>query len=70
VFVPGPDGQPVSAPVVVGISDGQKVELVEGPAEGAPVITGAEIPGAPRAASPAASPSANPFSPQFQRRQR
>lgn len=63
VFRPGPDGQPVATPVVVGISDGQKVALVEGLAEGALVITGAEIAGAPRAASAGASPSANPFSP-------
>ncbi len=63
VFTPGPDGQPAATPVVVGISDGQKVALVEGLAEGALVITGAEIAGAPRAASPGASPSANPFSP-------
>lgn len=63
VFVPGPDGRPVAAPVVVGISDGQKVELVEGLAEGAPVITGAEIPGAARSSPAGASPSANPFSP-------
>ncbi len=63
VFVPGPDGQPVSTPVMVGISDGQKVALVEGLAEGALVITGAEIPGAARSAAPGASPSANPFSP-------
>lgn len=64
VFVPGPDGQPVATPVLVGISDGQKVELLEGLAEGAQVITGAEIPGAlARSGTPAASPSANPFSP-------
>jgi hypothetical protein len=72
VFTPGPDGQPVATPVVVGISDGQKVALVEGLAEGALVITGAEIPGAARSsASPGASPSANPFSPaRPQRRER
>lgn len=63
VFVPGPDGRPLAAPVVVGISDGQKVELVEGLAEGAQVITGAEIPGAARSGPAGASPSANPFSP-------
>lgn len=64
VFLPGPDGRPAPAPVVVGISDGQKVELLEGLAEGAQVITGTEIPGATRGNGPAgASPSANPFSP-------
>jgi HlyD family secretion protein len=73
IFVAGPDGQPKPVPVTVGISDGQFVELREGLEEGAIVITGTEIPGAPRSAAPrpGASPSASsPFSPQFQRRQR
>jgi hypothetical protein len=73
IFVAGPDGQPKAVPVTVGISDGQFVELREGLDEGAIVITGTEIPGAPRSAAPrpGASPSASsPFSPQFQRRQR
>ncbi len=63
VFVPGPDGRPAAAPVVVGISDGQKVALVEGLAEGALVITGTEIAGTARNGAAGASPSANPFSP-------
>lgn len=72
VFVPGADGKPGPVPVVVGISDGQFVELREGLEEGATVITGTEIPGAPRnSASPRAGSSpSSPFSPQFQRRQR
>ena len=70
LFVPGPDGKPKAVPVVVGISDGQWVEVREGVEEGATVITGTEIPGAPRGPRPSGSPSSNPFSPQFQRRQR
>jgi len=73
IFVPGPDGKPKPVPVVVGISDGQFVEVREGLEEGATIITGTEIPGAPRggAPRPGASPStSSPFSPQFQRRQR
>jgi HlyD family secretion protein len=70
IFVPGPDGKPVAVPVVIGISDGQFVEVREGLDEGATIITGTEIPGAPRGPRPSGSPSSNPFSPQFQRRQR
>jgi HlyD family secretion protein len=70
IFVPGPDGMPKAVPVTVGISDGQYVEVREGLDEGATVITGTEIPGAPRGPRPSGSPSSNPFSPQFQRRQR
>jgi HlyD family secretion protein len=74
VFVPGEKGLPRAVDVRIGISDGQFVELREGLDEGAPVITGTEIPGA-RAAGvgprPTTSPSSNPFSPQRpQRRQR
>ena len=68
VFVPDEDARPKAAPVRVGISDGQFVELRDGLDEGATVITGTEIPGAPRPPGP--TPTSNPFSPQFQRRQR
>jgi HlyD family secretion protein len=73
VFVPGEKGLPRAVDVRIGISDGQFVELREGLDEGAPVITGTEIPGARAAGGPraTASPSSNPFSPQRpQRRQR
>jgi HlyD family secretion protein len=66
VFVPGEKGQPRAVDVRIGISDGQFVELREGLDEGAPVITGTEIPGARAAGGPrpGVSPSSNPFSPQ------
>ena len=51
VFVPGEQGRPKPVEVRTGVSDGQFVELREGLAEGAPVITGTEIPGA-RAGGP------------------
>jgi HlyD family secretion protein len=70
IFVPGPDGKPKPVQVVIGISDGQFVEVREGLDEGTTVITGTEIPGAPRGPRPSGAPSSNPFSPQFQRRQR
>jgi len=71
LFVPGSKGEPQPEPVLVGISDGQYVEVRRGLEEGAIVITGTEIPGAPPSGPrPGASPSTNPFSPQFQRRQR
>jgi HlyD family secretion protein len=65
VFVPGEAGRPKAVEVRIGVSDGQFVELREGLDEGAPVITGTEIPGG-RAGSPrpGSSPSSNPFSPQ------
>ena len=65
VFVPGEKGLPKAMDVRIGISDGQFVELREGLDEGAPVITGTEIPGA-RASRPrpGSSPSSNPFNPQ------
>ncbi len=40
VFVLGPDGQPKATPVKLGISDGRFVEVVDGLAEGARVVTG------------------------------
>jgi hypothetical protein len=69
VFIPDERGQPRAADVRIGVSDGQFVELREGLEEGATVITGTEIPGAPRAAGamprPSPSPSSsNPFTPQ------
>ena len=70
IFVPGADGKPKPVQVVVGVSDGQFVEVREGLDEGTTVITGTEIPGAPRGPRPSGAPSSNPFSPQFQRRQR
>jgi hypothetical protein len=72
VFVLDATGQPKAVEVRVGISDGQYVELRDGLEEGAAVITGTQIAGAP-VSSPraAASPSSNPFTPQRpQRRQR
>lgn len=71
LFVPDEDGEPRPQPVIVGISDGQYVEVRRGLEEGAAVITGTEIPGAPSLAPrPGSSPSTNPFNPQFRRRQR
>jgi len=67
VFVPGEKGLPKPVDVRIGISDGQFVELREGLDEGAPVITGTEIPGARAAGAaprPGTSPSSNPFNPQ------
>jgi HlyD family secretion protein len=65
VFILGQDRKPRPVEITVGISDGQFVEAREGLKEGALVITGTEIPGAPRASGPrGASPSTNPFSPQ------
>jgi HlyD family secretion protein len=73
VFVMDAKGQIQPAPVRLGISDGQFVEVREGLEEGTRVVTGADT-GAARgaAARPGASPGAsNPFSPQRpQRRQR
>jgi HlyD family secretion protein len=72
VFALDANGRPKALDVRVGISDGQFVELRDGLEEGAAVITGTQIPGAPVASPRAgASPSSNPFSPQRpQRRQR
>ena len=72
VFVLDEVGKPKPVEVRVGISDGQFVEIKDGLAEGAVIITGTEIPGARGGAGPrpGTSPSSNPFNPQFQRRQR
>jgi HlyD family secretion protein len=68
VFVPDEKGQPKPVDVRIGISDGQFVEVRDGLAEGALVITGTEIPGARPAGSgprPGSSPSgSSPFQPQ------
>jgi HlyD family secretion protein len=70
VFVLDQNGVPQPTQVRVGISDGQFVEVREGLAEGARVVTGAEGSGARGGPRPSGSP-ANPFQPpQFQRRQR
>jgi HlyD family secretion protein len=62
------DQGPQPARVVIGASDGKLVEVKDGLAEGARVITGVE---GPSSAAPAAtSNNANPFNPQMQRRQR
>jgi len=72
VFVLDEAGRPKPVEVRVGISDGQFVEIRDGLAEGAVIVTGTEIPGARGAGGPrpGSSPSSNPFNPQFQRRQR
>jgi HlyD family secretion protein len=67
VFTPGPDGEPQPVRIRQGISDGQFVEVVDGLAEGATVITG--VTGGETAAGRApgrggASPASNPFQPQ------
>jgi HlyD family secretion protein len=61
-FVLGPDGQPKATPIRLGISDGRFVEVVEGLAEGARVVTGLEEPG--RAQTSASPGTSNPFQPQ------
>jgi HlyD family secretion protein len=61
VFVPGPDGRPAARPVRLGISDGRRVEVLEGLEEGATVITGLLDGSQPSAPRPGASN--NPFSP-------
>ena len=65
VFTLGEGGKPEPSRVRVGLSDGQFVEIKEGLAEGALVITGLEGAAARRPGSPAAgpSPSNNPFAP-------
>jgi HlyD family secretion protein len=71
IFVPDQGDEPRPQPVIVGISDGQYVEVRRGLEDGETVITGTEIPGAPSLLPrPGTSPSTNPFSPQFRRRQR
>ena len=65
VFVLGGDGRPQQRRVRLGLSDGQRTEILEGLAEGDKVITGLETGAARVAVRPAASPSANnPFAPQ------
>ncbi len=67
VFVLGDDGRPKPTPVVVGLSDGRFLELVEGPGEGTPVVTGVQPDGSgPTTAS--APGTNNPFT--FHRPQR
>jgi HlyD family secretion protein len=69
VFVLDDKGAPKQNPVVLGISDGQFVEVKEGLTEGTSVVTGVDIGG--RAARPLPSASTNPFAPgPPQRRQR
>jgi HlyD family secretion protein len=68
VFTLDENGAPKATTVVLGLSDGQFVEVKEGLSEGDKVVLGAGGGGGgPRTA---ASPSSNPFNPQFQRRQR
>jgi HlyD family secretion protein len=62
VFVPGPGDEPKATQVRLGLSDGRFIEVVDGLAEGAKVITGVEDPAAPRP-QPSASGSTNPFQP-------
>jgi hypothetical protein len=61
--VPGPGDAPQATPVRLGLSDGRYIEVVEGLAEGAKVITSIEDPDAPRP-QPSASGTTNPFQPQ------
>jgi HlyD family secretion protein len=65
VFTLGEGGKPEPSRVRVGLSDGQFVEVKEGLAEGALVVTGLEgsAPRRPGAPGPAPSPSNNPFAP-------
>jgi HlyD family secretion protein len=69
VYVMDEEGNPKPTSVVLGITDGQFVEVREGLEEGAKVVVGAGVAGE-RGPRTAASPSSNPFNPQFQRRQR
>lgn len=70
VFTLDESGAPKATPVVLGLSDGQFVEVKEGLSEGDKVVVGTGAGGAFGGPRTAASPSSNPFSPQFQRRQR
>ena len=65
VFTLGEGGKPEPSRVRVGLSDGQFVEVQEGLAEGAVVVTGLEGAAARRPGAPTAgpSPSNNPFAP-------
>ena len=70
VHVLGVSG-PEPRKIVVGVSDGQLVEIKDGLAEGDVVITGVEgEAGAPARGGPQGAGGSNPFNPQFQRRQR
>jgi HlyD family secretion protein len=71
VYVLGADGRPQAAPVRLGLSDGQFVEVVEGLEQGAQIVTGELLPVVAPGARPSASPSgSNPFAPQRERRTR
>jgi HlyD family secretion protein len=64
VYVLGQKGQPERRDVVIGISDGQYVELCEGLREGDSVITGlASATSAPTASRGTSSTPSNPFAP-------
>ena len=65
VFTQGEGAKPEPARVRVGLSDGQFVEVKEGLAEGAMVVTGIEgtAPRRPGAPTAGPSPSNNPFAP-------
>jgi HlyD family secretion protein len=71
VFVLDEKAAPKANPVTLGISDGQFVEVKEGLAEGAAVVTGVDSGARATAARPAAAATTNPFAPgPPQRRQR
>ncbi len=71
VFVLDEKGAPKANPVLVGISDGQFVEVKEGLAEGAAVVTGIDSGTRAAGARPGPAASTNPFNPgPPQRRQR
>jgi len=71
VFVLDDKGAPKANPVVVGISDGQFVEVKDGLAEGAAVVTGIDNGMRAAGARPGPAASTNPFNPgPPQRRQR
>jgi HlyD family secretion protein len=63
VFTLGADGRPEPAQVRLGLSDGQFVEVKEGLAEGALVITGLEAARASGGAPAAGASPRNPFAP-------
>jgi HlyD family secretion protein len=71
VFVLDEKGAPKPNPVVVGISDGQFVEVKEGLVEGAAVVTGIDSGARSATARPSPGATTNPFTPgPPQRRQR
>lgn len=69
VYVLGDQG-PQPTRIVMGVNDGQFVEVKEGLTEGARVITGIATAGAPSAGARSTPAGSNPFNPQPQRRQR